>query len=44
MAIESVPGGTLLDLIKANNKNGTYLSDEECSKAIYGLLKAVQWI
>jgi len=41
MAIESVAGGTLLDLIKINNKNKTYISDGEASKAIHGLLKAV---
>ena len=44
LAIDNVKGGTLGDLIKKRNQEGKPLSEEECAKAIKGILQGVKHI
>jgi translation initiation factor 2-alpha kinase 4 len=44
LAIDNVNGGTLGDLIKSKNLIKQTLSEEECSKAIKGILLGLQHI
>lgn len=44
LAIENARGGTLADLIKKRNTEGKPLTEEECSKAIKGVLNGLKHI
>ncbi len=44
LAIENAKGGTLADLIKKRNSEGRPLTEEECSKAIKGILQGLKHI
>jgi serine/threonine protein kinase len=44
LAIENVKGGTLGDLIKKRSTDNQPLTEEECSKAIKGILLGLKHI
>ena len=44
LAIENAKGGTLADLIKRRNSEGTKLAEEECAKLIRGILQGLKHI
>jgi maternal embryonic leucine zipper kinase len=44
LAIENVNGGTIGDLIKKKNREGIRLTEEECAKAMKGILLGLKHI
>lgn len=44
LAIENAKGGTLADLIRRRNLEGHSLTEEECAKAVRGILLGLKHI
>jgi hypothetical protein len=44
LAIENANGGTIGDLIKKKNRDGVRLTEEECAKAMKGILLGLKHI